>query len=66
MEKSICNLAAVTRVGLDLAKNVFQVHAVDACGEIVAEFPFVRLSRKAGQRGRNCEDRNELHVQIRA
>src|SRR6204780_718857 len=35
MGKSIRNLAAVTRVGLDLAKRVFQVHAVDAKGEIV-------------------------------
>ncbi len=35
MGKSIRNFAAVTRVGLDLAKNAFQVHAVDAKGEIV-------------------------------
>ena len=35
MGKSIRNLTAVTRVGLDLAKNAFQVHAVDARGEIV-------------------------------
>ena len=27
MGKSITNLSSVTRVGLDLAKNVFQVHA---------------------------------------
>jgi transposase len=33
--KSIRNLSTVTRVGLDLAKRVFQVHAVDAKGEIV-------------------------------
>jgi hypothetical protein len=31
--KSIRNFAAVTQVGLDLAKNAFQVHAVDAKGE---------------------------------
>jgi hypothetical protein len=30
MGKSIRNFATVTRVGLDLAKRVFQVHAVDA------------------------------------
>ena len=30
MAKSTENLARVTRVGLDLAKNVFQVHGVDA------------------------------------
>ena len=35
MGKSIRNLTAVTRVGLDLAKKVFQVHAVDAKGEMV-------------------------------
>ena len=35
MGKSIRNFAAVTRVGLDLAKNAFQVHAVDATGAIV-------------------------------
>jgi transposase len=36
MGKSIRNFAAVTRVGLDLAKNAFQVHAVDANGKVVA------------------------------
>ena len=35
MGKPILNLSTVTRVGLDLAKRVFQVHAVDAKGEIV-------------------------------
>src|ERR1700731_1885301 len=35
MGKSWRNLSTVTRVGLDLAKRVFQVHAVDAKGEIV-------------------------------
>ena len=35
MGKSIRNIAVVTRVGLDLAKNAFQVHAVDAKGETV-------------------------------
>jgi transposase len=29
------NFSTVTRVGLDLAKRVFQVHAVDATGAIV-------------------------------
>ena len=29
------NLASVTRIGLDLAKNVFQVHGVDAEGNVV-------------------------------
>jgi transposase len=36
MGTSIRNFAAVTRIGLDLARKVFQVHAVDAKGEVVA------------------------------
>ncbi len=35
MRKSTRNLTAVTRVGLDLGKKVFQVYAVDAKGEVV-------------------------------
>ena len=35
MGKSITDLSSVTTVGLDLAKHVFQVHAVDAEGRIV-------------------------------
>jgi transposase len=45
MGKSISNLSSVTRVGLDLAKNVFQVHAVDAKGRVV-----VAKAIKRGQR----------------
>jgi hypothetical protein len=33
--RCVSHPATVTRVGLDLAKRVFQVHAVDAKGEIV-------------------------------
>lgn len=35
MGKATENLARVTRIGLDLAKTVFQVHGVDAKGEVV-------------------------------
>ena len=35
MSKLSPDLSAVTRVGLDLAKHVFQIHAVDAAGAIV-------------------------------
>src|ERR1700721_1604925 len=35
MGKSINNLSSVTIVGLDIAKNVFQVHGVDAGGALV-------------------------------
>ena len=36
MGKSIRNLVAVTRVGLDLAKDAFQVHGIDTTAEAVA------------------------------
>jgi tRNA/tmRNA/rRNA uracil-C5-methylase (TrmA/RlmC/RlmD family) len=32
MGKSISNYSSVTTIGLDIAKNVFQVHGVDAKG----------------------------------
>ena len=35
MAKSTTKMERVTRVGLDLAKNVFQVHGIDADGEVV-------------------------------
>ena len=35
MGKCITELSSVTRVGLDLAKNVFQLHGVDAKGEVI-------------------------------
>ncbi|HEY1864472.1 MAG TPA: hypothetical protein VGG77_12480, partial [Roseiarcus sp.] len=40
-------LSSVTRLGLDLAKKVFQVHAVDANGEIVVARKLAR-SRLVG------------------
>ena len=35
MSKIVADLSIVTSVGLDLAKHVFQVHAVDANGKMV-------------------------------
>ncbi len=35
MGKSIIDTSGVTRVGLDLAKRVFRIHAVDATGSVV-------------------------------
>ncbi len=42
MGKSIKNLSSVTQVGLDLAKNVFQVHAIDAQGVTIVAKPVRR------------------------
>src|ERR1700751_4814604 len=47
MGKSIQKLSSVTRLGLDLAKKVFQVHAVDANGEMVVARKLAR-SRLVG------------------
>jgi transposase len=44
MGKFIKNLSSVTSVGLDLAKNVFQVHAVDAHGAVIVAKPVRRAS----------------------
>jgi transposase len=35
MAKSITHLSSVTTIGLDLAKQVFQVHGIDAAGGVV-------------------------------
>jgi len=35
MSKVAADLSVVTSVGLDLAKHVFQVHAVDASGKVI-------------------------------
>jgi transposase len=42
MTKSITDFSSVTTVDLDLAKRVFQVHAVDASGRVVAAGPIRR------------------------
>jgi hypothetical protein len=42
MRKSNSKLETVTTVGLDLAKNVMQVHAVDAAGNVVVNKPIRR------------------------
>ena len=35
MGKSTTDLSSITTPGLDLAKHVFQVNAVDACGRVI-------------------------------
>ena len=42
MGKLIKDLSSVTSVGLDIAKNVFQVHAIDASGAVVVARPVRR------------------------
>ncbi len=47
MGKSIKNLSSITIVGLDIAKNVFQVHGVDAEGALVV----AKAVRRGGHYG---------------
>ena len=47
MGKSIKNLSSVTMIGLDIAKNVFQVHAIDAKGAVIV----ARSVRRGGLLG---------------
>ena len=42
MRRSISKLETVTTVGLDLAKNVMQFHAVDAAGNVIVNKPLRR------------------------
>ncbi len=42
MGKSIKTLSSVTIIGLDIAKNVFQVHGIDAAGALVVAQPVRR------------------------
>jgi transposase len=32
----------IVTIGLDLAKNIFQVHGIDACGKVVVRKPLRR------------------------
>jgi len=49
MGKSIKNLSSVTVVGLDIAKNVFQVHGVDAKGATVSAPTSSSINRSAAK-----------------
>ncbi|MHB0665454.1 hypothetical protein [Roseomonas mucosa] len=48
-------MSVITTIGLDLAKNVFQVHGVDAEGKVQAR----RLGRSSGGRGLRRRAGNE-------
>ena len=52
MKKSIRNLSTVTTIGLDIAKNVFQVHGVDAAGFVVVAKSVRRAQLLAGEHDR--------------
>lgn len=41
-------MSKVTRVGVDLVKNVIQVHAVDACGNVLTNHSLKRENLSFG------------------
>ena len=60
MDKFIRNVTAVTRAGLDLAKNAFQVHAVDATGAIVVARKLTRGPARPFLRRTGAADRKSV------
>ena len=46
-------MQAITTIGLDIAKSVFQVHGVDAKGNVVLRRQIKRRYVLAGRRGSN-------------
>ena len=46
-------MQTVTTIGLDIAKSVFQVHGVDAKGNVVLRRQIKRRYVLAGRRGSN-------------
>jgi hypothetical protein len=40
-------MQVVTTVGLDIAKSVFQVHGIDAAGQVAADFFWWSRSNKS-------------------
>jgi carotenoid cleavage dioxygenase-like enzyme len=43
------SMGDITTIGLDLAKNVFQVHAVDVAGSVVLRKRVCRLARASAE-----------------
>jgi carotenoid cleavage dioxygenase-like enzyme len=43
------SMGDITTIGLDLAKNVFQVHAVDVAGSVVLRKRDCRLARASAE-----------------
>jgi hypothetical protein len=65
MSKLTAELSSVTTVSVDLAKHVFQVHAVDAGGKVIVAralrrrdlLPFSRPCRRASSGWRRADRR---------
>ncbi len=52
-------MQAIKTIGLDIAKSVFQVHGVDADGQVV-----IRPDQYVAWRGNNSTDSNRLFAQV--
>jgi len=51
-------MSLVSTVGIDLAKNVFSIHGVDACGVVMIRRTVSRKTRRAGGPATALPDRN--------
>jgi len=48
-------MQAVTTIGLDIAKSVFQVHGVDVTGQVVIRRQLKRIGIRAGGHPAACD-----------
>ena len=57
-------MQTVTTIGLDIAKSVFQVHGVDATGQVVSSFAAIVAGGVAGY-GRVCPQSGQVQCSHR-
>ena len=53
----------ITTIGLDIAKNVFQVHGIDAAEKVVVRKQLRLSGARSGQSCRNLEDKRQNVVE---
>ena len=56
-------MQTITTVGLDIAKSVFQVHGVDAGGQVVMHHVLMNQTRDYLTRGRSLANSSDLELQ---
>ena len=59
-------MQTVTTIGLDIAKSVFQVHGVDAAGQVVTATPTLPASRRTVCRCWTVASRAPLRISAAA
>jgi hypothetical protein len=55
-------MQSITTIGLDLAKSIFQVHGIDAAGQVVMRRQLKRRYRQADIRASSTEARSNISL----